>query len=316
MAAKKYVYNKKTLQFEPYILSRRQKQIRILKISAILLVISALIRFGYGELYNSPKQAKLEQENIRLTENFNSINQHLFQINKVMSELQFRDDSIYRALLSVSPIPNSIREAGIGGSEKYNNLQGFESSALMTRTNLLTDKLYRQLYIQSKSYDEIIKHSLEKEKELSHMPFLMPMSQDDIYRVSDYFGHRIDPFDGTKHFHHGIDYAGLVGSPVYATGNGKIILVKHSKTGYGNEIVIDHGYGFKTRYAHLNEIIIKEGQKVKRGEQIATLGSSGKSTGPHLHYEVVKGWTPLNPLDFYDHIPAEEFEQIVDLARN
>jgi murein DD-endopeptidase MepM/ murein hydrolase activator NlpD len=215
------------------------------------------------------------------------------------------------------PIPGSIREAGIGGADKYDALKGYSNSDLIIETEKRMDKILGKLYVQSKSYDEVFTLAKNKEQMLSSIPAIQPVNNKDLRRIGSYFGTRMDPFYKVRKFHEGMDFSASVGTEVYATGNGTVVEAARDATGgYGNLIVIDHGYSYKTVYAHLSRIFVKPGQKILRGQIIGYVGNTGKSTSPHLHYEVRKNGVPLNPIYFfYNDISPEEFAMMLELSK-
>ena len=227
-----------------------------------------------------------------------------------------RDDNIYRMILEADPIPSSVRRAGFGGSNRYVALDGYVNSEMVINTAKRIDIMTSQLYVQSKSFDELFEMAKNKSEMLSCIPAIMPVRGVDIYRISSHYGQRTDPFYKVTKFHSGIDFSGPEGLGIYATGDGTIAKVEKNKGGYGNCIIVDHGYGYKTRYAHLKSIKVKKGEKVKRGQEIGTLGNTGKSTAPHLHYEVIKNNRAVNPINFFfNDITPEEYDKIIELSQ-
>ena len=246
---------------------------------------------------------------------YNQIKDKLNQISLVMADLQNRDDNIYRVIFEAEPIPNSIRKAGYGGVNRYEALKGYNNSDLIINTTKKLDQISKQLYIQSKSFDEIIELAKHKSEMLAAIPAIQPVSNKNLSRMASGFGPRIDPIYKTKKFHAGMDFSAKTGTPIYATGNGKVIRVRKSRKGYGNHVKIDHGYGYITLYAHMQKYIVKKGQKVKRGEVIGYVGNTGKSVAPHLHYEVHKNGKKVNPVNFfYNDLTSEEYEKMIILS--
>ena len=227
------------------------------------------------------------------------LQKRLKQISDVLSDLQRTDDNIYRAIFEAEPIPKSIREAGFGGINRYADLEGFESSDLVISSVKKLDMLTKKIYIQSKSYDEVIELAKNKGEMLASIPAILPISNKDLMRTSAGFGYRIHPIYKIKIFHPGLDFSSPTGTEIYATGNGTVETAEHSFRGYGNHIIISHGFGYKTLYGHMSEFNVKAGQKVKRGDVIGFVGSTGLSTGPHLHYEVWKEGTKVNPINYF-----------------
>jgi murein DD-endopeptidase MepM/ murein hydrolase activator NlpD len=224
---------------------------------------------------------------------------------------------VYRVIFEAAPIPSTIRGAGIGGANRYKHItdKGLYKEELLVSTFEKIDKLKKQMYIQTKSYDDIIQMAKDKSKMLAAMPAIQPISNKELNRLASGFGMRMHPILKTRRMHTGCDFAAPRGTLVNATGDGKIITVKRSFGGYGNEIEIDHGYGFITKYAHLDDFKVKVGQKVKRGECIGFVGNTGRSTAPHLHYEIIKDGKKIDPVHyFYKDINEAEYEKLLELS--
>ena len=271
--------------------------------------------FVFFTFFDSPKEKMLNREIKNMVFQYNQIKDKLNQISLVMADLQNRDDNIYRVIFEAEPIPNSIRKAGYGGVNRYEALKGYNNSDLIINTTKKLDQISKQLYIQSKSFDEIIELAKHKSEMLAAIPAIQPVSNKNLSRMASGFGPRIDPIYKTKKFHAGMDFSAKTGTPIYATGNGKVIRVRKSRKGYGNHVKIDHGYGYITLYAHMQKYIVKKGQKVKRGEVIGYVGNTGKSVAPHLHYEVHKNGKKVNPVNFfYNDLTSEEYEKMIILS--
>jgi murein DD-endopeptidase MepM/ murein hydrolase activator NlpD len=237
-----------------------------------------------------------------------------------MADIQQRDDNIYRVIFESEPISSSIRKAGFGGVNKYANLENLENAELVIKTATHLDRLAKEAYIQSKSYDEVMRLALNKEKMLAAIPAIQPVSNKDLKRTASGWGYRIHPIYKIRKFHYGMDFTAPTGTEIYATGDGVVATVKgnkRSKIGFGLEIIIDHGFGYETLYAHLNEFNVKAGQKVKRGDVIGYVGNTGGSTAPHLHYEIHKNGKPVNPEYFYfKDLTPQEYEKMVAISSN
>ena len=229
--------------------------------------------------------------------------------------MEDRDDNIYRIIFEAEPVSQSERKAGYGGVDRYARLDGYENSDLLISTTRTMDQLFSQLYVQSKSYDQVYDLAKRKEQMLRCIPAIQPIRDNDIRRISSYYGYRTDPFYKVRKFHDGVDFSAPLGKEVLATADGTISEVKRSRRGYGNTIVIDHGFSYKTVYAHLNSFKVRKGQKVTRGQVIGTIGNTGKSTAPHLHYEVRKNNRAINPIHFFfNDLTPEQYEEILDLS--
>ena len=316
MARKKYIFNPQTLEYEEYKTSGKRKfwsvMLYLLSTSVTAFLIVILIQNFFG----SPTERMQAREIEYLKLQYDIMNDKVDELDELLGELEDRDDNIYRMIFEAEPIPTSVRKAGYGGSNRYMVLDGYVNSDMVINTAKRIDVLTSQLYVQSKSFDEIYEMAKNKSEMLSCIPAIMPVKGTDIYRISSHFGHRTDPFYKVTKFHGGIDFSGPTGLGIYATGDGVVVKVEKIKNGYGNNIIIDHGYGYKTRYAHLQTIKVKKGEKVKRGQEIGTLGSTGKSTAPHLHYEVIKNNKAVNPINFfYNDLTPEEYDKILELSQ-
>ena len=315
MSKIKYYYDTKTLSYKPIESSRVDKFknfIVYFTSSAILAFFILLIFFQY---FDSPKEKRLKGEINHLLSQYEVINSDLKKIEIVLDDIQTRDDNIYRTIFEADPIPTSIRKQGFGGVNRYKKLSGFSNSDLIINTTKKVDQLTKQLYLQSKSFDEIIELAKNKSKMLASIPAIQPVANKDLKRMTSGYGYRIHPIYKTRKMHYGMDYSAKVGTEIYATGDGVISKVKRSKRGYGNYVKINHGFGYETLYAHMSRYIVKKGQKVKRGEVIGYVGNSGISTAPHLHYEVRKDNKKINPVNFYfNDLTPEEYEKMLELA--
>jgi murein DD-endopeptidase MepM/ murein hydrolase activator NlpD len=282
---------------------------------AVSMVLALVMLTIYTLNFESPEESLLRNENDELKFHYELLQKDLQDAQQMLASLQQRDDNIYRVMLGAEPIPTDVRNAGFGGSDRYKDLTGLNQESLIRSNYEELDKLKKQLYIQTKSYDEVVSLAKRKEEMLASMPAIQPVSNDDLKYLTSGYGFRIDPILRTRRMHTGVDYSLPVGSPVYATGDGIISLVETRFGGYGKQIEVDHGFGFKTKYAHLQEFKVRKGQRVKRGELIGYSGNTGKSSGPHLHYEVMVNDQKMNPVYYmYRDLQPEEFEEILRLA--
>ncbi len=315
MSRKEYIYNPQTLDYEEYKPSKGKIYGRLF----LFVLTAGLLGFGVVSLIQnivgSPKERMLTREIEFMKLQYDIINDKMQDIDVLLSEMQDRDDNIYRMIFEADPIPASVRKAGYGGSNRYEALNGYDNSALVKETVKKIDIIESQLGVQSKSFDEVYNMAKNKAKMLSCIPAIMPVKDVDIYRISSHFGHRTDPFYKVQKMHSGIDFSAPMGTHVFCTGDGVVEKVIKGNSGYGNNIIVNHGYGYKTRYAHLSKAHVKVGQKVHRGEFIAEVGNSGKSTAPHLHYEVIKSDKAINPVNFFfNDLTPEEYEKILELS--
>lgn len=315
MAKIKYYYDTKTLSYKPIKLNSSEK-IRgyfIFFLSSILL--SFFILMIFYQFFDSPKEKRLKLEIQNLTSQYEVINNDMQQVETVLDEIQERDDNIYRVIFEADPIPTSIRKQGFGGVNRYEKLLGLSNSELMINTSKKIDQLTKQLYLQSKSFDEVIDLAKNKSNMLSSIPAIQPVANKDLKRMASGYGYRIHPIYKTRKMHYGMDFSAKTGTEIYATGDGIVSKIKRSKRGYGNYVKINHGFGYETLYAHMSKYIVKRGQKVKRGEVIGYVGNSGISTAPHLHYEVRKDNKKINPMNFYyNDLSPEEYEKMLEIS--
>ena len=315
MPKTKYRFNPELLAFEKYTRSLTSIILRVAGVASTIIVGAFGLYWLASTFFASPRERVLKRELENSNEQYEILADRLKLIEKVVQDLEQRDENIYRTIFEAEPIPSSIREAGYGGIEKYNKLEGYSNSKLIITVNKQVDKVSKKLYILSKSFDEISKLAEQKEDMLASIPAIQPVKLSRRISVSSGFGYRIHPIYKVSKFHEGLDFTGPVGTPVFATGDGVVVVTDHNRSGYGNEVVISHGFGYQTRYAHLNTIVVYRGQKVKRGEKIGTVGSTGLSTAPHLHYEVVLGKNKLNPVFFlHNDLKPDEFEEVLKKA--
>ena len=311
----KYTFNPRTLSYEIKKRSRRSRVLRSLAVFIISMVLSAVYLWVYVSVleWELPKTVLLKKENAQWRSRMEVLNRHLDVCDESLVALQMRDDAIYRSIFGMHEIPAEIRNAGFGGVNRYEHLEGVGNNGQLRDLVMRLDVLTKKSYVQSKSFDEVALLSKRAGDMASCIPAIPPVVPDKkIYRLSSSFGFRSDPFTGRSKRHTGVDFALKPGNPIYATGDGVVESVKFEFFGYGNSVVIDHGFGYKTRYAHLKSIGVAEGMKVKRGECIGISGNSGRSSGPHLHYEVVYKDRHVNPANYYDlTITPEEYSTMV-----
>ena len=261
------------------------------------------------------RSLRLKSEIENLVTQYDILSKKMTQIDLVLDDIQQRDDNIYRVIFEADPIPSSIRKAGFGGVNRYKDIRNFSNSELVIEVAKKADKLSKQLYIQSKSFDEVINLAKNKADMLASIPAIQPIANKDLGRVASGYGYRIHPIYKTRKLHTGMDFTAPQGTPIYSTGDGKIEKVKRSRKGYGNHVIIDHGYGYQTLYAHMKKYIVYRGQKVKRGEIIGYVGSTGTSVAPHLHYEVMKNKRKINPVNYYyNDLSPEEYEKMLEIS--
>ncbi|NQW26857.1 MAG: M23 family metallopeptidase [Flammeovirgaceae bacterium] len=317
MARIKYYYDTESCRYERIKTSKLDVFLNSLAFLTLALMTAMGLVYGYMAYFESPEEAQLRKENEELLIYYNLLNKEMTNINDVLQGMEDRDDDIYRVIFGVDPLPEEVRKGGTGGAFKYRQLinEGLAREDLILTNLEWIDDLKKQMYIQTKSYDEIVELAKNKEDLLAAIPAIQPVSNKELKRLSSGFGYRIDPFLKTRRMHEGIDFSLEVGSPVYATGNGVISYTKISLSGYGREIQLNHGFGYETKYGHLSKILVVKGQNVKRGDLIAYSGSSGRSTAPHLHYEVFKNNININPIHYFSQdLTPTEYEEILRLA--
>jgi murein DD-endopeptidase MepM/ murein hydrolase activator NlpD len=316
MAKVKYQYNESTLSYEKIKLSPSAKILRFALFSIAALICGGGIYVLFNIVYDSPQERQLREEKEALLLQYELMGKRLDQMSTILADLENRDDNIYRSIFEAEPIPDNIRKAGIGGINRYKSLERFKDDAeIVINTSKKLDRLAKQLYIQSKSFDEIIELAKQKEQMLAAIPAIQPVSNKDLKRMASGYGMRIDPHYKTPAFHAGMDFTAPTGTPIYATGDGTVIRADRASRGYGNHVRIDHGFGYTTLYAHMSKTNVKVGSEVKRGEIIGYVGNTGKSVGPHLHYEVRKNDKPVNPINFYfSDLTPEEYDLVIQLS--
>jgi murein DD-endopeptidase MepM/ murein hydrolase activator NlpD len=311
----RYQFNTKSLSYEKVKLTFKERFLRIFSFVATGIVFAALgVLIAYNT-FQSPREKVLQRELENMKLEYEFVNQKIKQLSIVLNDLQERDNNIYRVIFEADPIPDEVRMAGFGGVNRYEKYKGFRNSDLIIETMRRADILSKQLVIQSKSYDEIYNMVLNKAALLASIPAIQPVSNKNLKYMSSGFGYRTDPIYKTTKFHAGMDFSAPIGTPIYATGNGTVLRADNDATGYGLHVRINHGYGYMTLYAHMSKTVVRSGQKVKRGDLIGYVGNTGKSVGPHLHYEVHKNGTPVNPVNFYfNDLSPDEYERMIIMA--
>lgn len=315
MPKSNYKFDPDRLSYDKVTLSPKQKIGQFFKQLAAITVIASIILIMLSFFFDTPGERMQKRENQQLLLQYKLLNNELDRMENTMNQIKERDDNIYRVIFNAEPIPPGKRIGGYGGSNKYKNLDGYSNSEIVIETTKKIDQLKYKLGIQWRSYEEVVSLAQEKEKFLSSIPAISPVSDKDLTRFASGYGYRIHPIYRTRKMHTGIDLTAPTGTPVYSTGDGKIIKAGYTPGGYGKRIIIDHGYGFKTLYAHLHEVNVKVGQKIKRGELIGKVGNTGRSTAPHLHYEVRKNNKTENPVNYYyNDLTPEQYEEVIKVS--
>jgi murein DD-endopeptidase MepM/ murein hydrolase activator NlpD len=306
VAKTKYHYDSQTLKYEKI---KSKPWNKILKIGGFIstsfIVAAGLLYAGYSYI-DSPKEKQLKRELDQMSLQYEILQERMNQVSIVLDDIQERDDDIYRVIFNANPIPSDIRQAGYGGVNRYKNLENYRNSDIMIESAKKIDEIAKTLTVQSKSYEELMELAKSKSEMMARIPAISPINNKYLNKGISGFGSRLHPIYKIKKNHLGMDFASPTGTPIYATGDGKVIESGRER-GYGNMVKIDHGYGYETLYGHMSKIKVKKGQKIKRGEIIGHVGNTGISTGPHLHYEVIKDKQAVNPINFFynDLTPSE-----------
>ena len=315
-AKKKYKINPETLAMEQVEHGFRYwvRQTGIYILAGI--VIGILFLYLFLTFFPSPREKQLLREKASLESQLEVLNSQVDQMQVVMTDLQQRDDNLYRVLFGAEPIPLSVRQGAQRKIDYYEQLAQMTNSELAADLSLKVDLLEKEMYVQAKSYDEVAQMAKEQEIRMENIPAIQPVMNKDLKRVASGYGMRIDPVYHVRKFHQGMDFTAPTGTEVFATGNAKVEFAGW-KQGYGNTVILDHGYGYKTLYAHLYKTLVRKGQKVRRSDIIALVGNTGKSTGPHLHYEVRLNNKPVDPRNYYFYdLSPEEYDQMIQLSNN
>jgi murein DD-endopeptidase MepM/ murein hydrolase activator NlpD len=315
MPKTKYRFNPESLSFDRISLGIRGLILKFLAYFFAGLVIAVIFNVAFSYFFDSPKERMLKRENEQYRLQYEIIEKKIAQTAAVLEDLQKRDDNIYRTIFETDPIPRSVREAGFGGVNRYNDLEGFENSDLIIETAKKLDKTLKKTYIQSKSYDQVIALAINKNEMLASIPAIQPISNKDLTRTASGWGWRIHPIYKIRKFHYGLDFTAATGTEIYSTGNGIVETIDRSFRGYGNMITINHGFGYRTLYAHISEFKVRQGQAVKRGDIIGYVGNTGTSTAPHLHYEVIKNNDKVNPINFFfNDLTPQQYNSMIEIS--
>ena len=311
----KYYYNTHTLRYEKLITPFRVKLLRVFAFLATALVTSVIISYFAFQFVGSPAEKLLRAENERLKYRFQDLNKEVNALQQEMEELEKRDNTVYRSIFEADPLPDSARAVAMERQKEIAKVERMEGNELLRSIMGSISTIRHRISVQKQSYDEIEDLVRNKEQLLAATPAIQPVANKDLKRVASGFGYRIDPIYKTRKMHAGLDFSAPQGTPIYATADGRVQAASYSNVGYGNHVVIDHGYGYETLYGHMVRIKARGGQRIKRGEIIGYVGSTGKSTGAHLHYEVHKNGQRLNPVYFfYNDLTPQQFDEILKRA--
>ena len=315
MSKTKYKFNHETLSFDRIRLGIRQTFLRLFGYFVASLFLAGIYGFIFAFIFDSPQEKALKREIAQLQLQYELMNREMENVEKVVENLEETDDNLYRTIFEAEPVPSSYRRGGIGGINRYEELEGFSNSQMVIETAKRLDRIRKRIYVQAESFDGLIAMARKKEEMLGSIPAIQPLSNDDLKRTASGFGYRIHPIYKILKFHSGMDFTAPSGTEIYATGNGTISMVKSARRELGNHIVIDHGFGYQTVYAHLSSFNVKVGQKVRRGDVIGFVGSTGLSTAPHLHYEVLVNGSHVDPAMYYfNDLTPEEYDRMLEIS--
>ncbi|GAB2765383.1 M23 family metallopeptidase [Salinimicrobium soli] len=318
MSKVKYYYDSETLSYKKI----KRKKGRRIGIALLSIVGAFLAGFILLVIYlnipelETPKEKALKRELDNMTLQYELLNRKMDQVQQVLANVEDRDNNIYRLYFEANPVPEEQRLAGFGGINRYRDLEGYDNSKLIIESNKTMDMLIKRLVVQSRSLDEIVALAEDKEELLAAIPAIMPVKNENLKRMASGYGMRTDPFTKVRKFHYGMDFTAARGTPVYATGDGRVVRADNRSSGYGNHIRIDHGFGYVSLYGHLYKYNVRRGQRVKRGDLIGYVGSTGRSQAPHLHYEIFKDDQRINPINFYyGQLSPEEYDEILQQSQ-
>ncbi len=315
MPNSKYKFNAESLSFDRIRLGFGAMLLRGLAYVVGSLLIAFVYYLVFAIFFDSPKEKALLREIEQLTLQYDLIYREMDNIEKVIGHLQETDDNLYRTIFEAEPIPATLRDGGVGGINRYMELEGYDNSSIVVETTKRLDQIRKMIYVQSKSFDDLISLAMRKEEMLRSIPAILPISNKDLKRTASGFGLRIHPIYKIIKFHAGMDFTAPSGTDIYATGDGTIASVISSKRGLGNHIIINHGFGYISIYAHLDRFNVRAGQKVRRGDVIGFVGNTGMSLAPHLHYEIKLNGTNVDPVNYYfNDLTPGEYERMVEIA--
>jgi len=311
----KYYYNTNTLRYEKLIVPLRVILLRVLGFLATAIVTGMIIVAFAFRFLDSPKEKILRVQYERSQQDFEMLGQKIIGVEQRLRELEKRDNDVYRTIFEANPVPDSARAKQIEMEEEIKMVSSMDENQLALSLSSTLTNIVNRMGFQEKSYAEIGEMIKDKEKLLASTPAIQPVNNKDMNRIASGFGYRIDPVYKTVKFHAGLDFAAPQGTPIYATADGRVTTSGNAGNGYGNHVILRHGFGYETLYGHMVRVKSRVGQTVKRGEVIGWVGSTGKSTGPHLHYEVHKNGKQIDPIYFfYNDLSPEQYQQILKIA--
>jgi murein DD-endopeptidase MepM/ murein hydrolase activator NlpD len=311
----KYYYNTHTLRYEKLVTPLRVKLLRFFGFLSALLVSSAIIIYVYDRFFPSPAEVLARKRFEMMQENYKILNKRLVEVEGQLTALEQRDNEVYRSIFEANPLPDSARVKAIEKKQEIEKVKVIEDDELSNAIAGTLNNISARVAYQFRSYGEITGLIRNKDKKLACIPAIQPVSNKNLTRIASGFGMRIDPVYGSPRMHKGLDFTAPAGTPIYATGNGQVVQAGNAGDGYGNHVIINHGYGYKSLYAHMVRVKVRRGQSVQRGQVIGWVGSTGKSTGPHCHYEVIINGNQINPVYFfYNDLDAEQYDRLLKLA--
>lgn len=317
MARIKYYYDTETCKYVRVRTRKSDVVLNGLGIAAMTVIMAIGLLFLYSSYFESPKELILKNEVKELEFYYDKLNKDVEMLSTILNNIEQRDDNIYRVVLGAEPIEKSVRDAGVGGADRYADIRdkSIGHTDLVVGLHEKVDKLRRKLYIESRSQDEVVQMAENKEKLFRAIPAIQPIANRQLIALASGFGPRIHPVYKVKKMHNGIDFAAEIGTPIYATADGKVAVVDVKFSGYGKMVEIDHGFGYRSRYAHMHDFAVRTGQHIKRGDLIGYVGNTGLSTAPHLHYEVHINGVQVDPVHyFFNDLSAAEYEKVLELA--
>ena len=309
---KRYIFNQLTQSFEVLETSKSKRVLRFVLVALAVLGIAFLFAILLFTFFKSPKEKSQARELEYMKLQYEILSDRLEDMETLLTDMEHRDNDLYRVMFEADPSPSTVRRSGFTDADRYADMYGYVNSGMVVSSARKLDVIASQLYHQSVSYDSLFVMARNKSEMLTHIPAIFPLKEEEITYISSYFGYRPDPIYKIEKFHSGIDFSAALGTEAYATGDGVVADVESNEWGYGNMVTVDHGYGYKTRYAHLQKPAVRKGQKVKRGQLVGFIGSTGKATGVHLHYEVLKNDVQIDPINFfYSDLTPEQYNQIL-----
>jgi murein DD-endopeptidase MepM/ murein hydrolase activator NlpD len=315
MPRTKYKFNPESLSFDRVKLGLRALLFRFLAYFVGSVLVALLYWVIFASFFDSPKEKALKREVEQMTLQYDLIHRDMANIENVLEDLQKTDDNLYRTIFEAEPISSNLRNGGTGGVNRFESLEGYTNSKLVIETAARLEKIRKKVYVQSKSFDDLISLAARKEEMLRSIPAILPISNKDLIRTASGFGLRIHPIYKIIKFHYGMDFTAPRGTDVYASGNGIVAAVITDQRGLGKHVIIDHGFGYTSIYAHLNDFNVRKGQKVQRGDIIGYVGSTGQSVADHLHYEIKLNGQNVDPVNYYfEDLTAAEYERMIEIA--